>query len=251
MTAHHVSDEMPLRRSGVARWRQVADQLRAAVDRGELAPGSRLPSEFELARRHGVNRHTVRAAIASLAAEGLLATRQGAGSVVTAPGRMSYPIRRRTRLGEGLRDQTSEIRSRLLAAAVETASMDVEARLGLTRGASVLRLETLSEADGRPLSLATHWMEAERFAGFDQAFARTGSITLAFRAFGIDDYVRRETRILAGAADEVDLEHLDLPRGSILIVALGLNTTVSGAPLHLSRARFPADRIELRIDHDE
>lgn len=59
-----------------------ADALRRAILGGELAEGSRLPPERELAARFGVNRVTVRTALARLATEGLLSARQGSGHTV-------------------------------------------------------------------------------------------------------------------------------------------------------------------------
>ncbi len=49
---------------------------------GELAVGERLPPERELADTLGVSRLTLRAALATLAAQGLLAVRQGSGYIV-------------------------------------------------------------------------------------------------------------------------------------------------------------------------
>jgi GntR family transcriptional repressor for pyruvate dehydrogenase complex len=60
----------------------VADQLRARILSGALAPGSKLPSERELAAQLEVNRLTLRAALARLEANGLIATRHGVGTVV-------------------------------------------------------------------------------------------------------------------------------------------------------------------------
>ncbi|HJL30824.1 MAG TPA: GntR family transcriptional regulator, partial [Polyangiaceae bacterium LLY-WYZ-15_(1-7)] len=59
-----------------------ADALRLAILRGDLAPGERLPAERRLAERFGVNRVTVRSALAQLATRGLLSVRQGSGYVV-------------------------------------------------------------------------------------------------------------------------------------------------------------------------
>jgi GntR family phosphonate transport system transcriptional regulator len=236
-------------RSGVALWRQVADQLRGAIDRGDYPPGSKLPAEFEIGRQAGVNRHTVRAAIAHLAAEGLVATRHGLGTIVTRTGRLSYPIRLRTRLSAGLSDQVAAIESRLLDATIRPAERHVAAQLGLESAAPVLELETLSTAEGRPISLATHWLDAGRFHGFAERFAEIRSMTAAFRHYGIEDYIRRETRVLAEGAGEAELQNLVLPKGSIVLVATGTNATVDGRVFHLTRTRFPADRIELRIEH--
>ncbi len=59
-----------------------ARAVREAILRGELAAGERLPPERELALRFGVNRVTVRSALARLAAEHLLSARQGSGHLV-------------------------------------------------------------------------------------------------------------------------------------------------------------------------
>jgi DNA-binding transcriptional MocR family regulator len=65
-------------------YRQIADQLRTGIARGALAPGTRLPTIRDLARRLGVNRDTVALAYEALAAEGLLEARVGRGTFVRA-----------------------------------------------------------------------------------------------------------------------------------------------------------------------
>jgi GntR family transcriptional regulator, transcriptional repressor for pyruvate dehydrogenase complex len=59
-----------------------AEALERAILGGELAVGERLPPERRLAESFGVNRVTVRAALARLASSRLLAVRQGSGYVV-------------------------------------------------------------------------------------------------------------------------------------------------------------------------
>lgn len=59
-----------------------ADAVRASILRGDLAVGTRLPPERELAESLGVSRGTVRGAVAHLAAAGLLTSRQGRGTTV-------------------------------------------------------------------------------------------------------------------------------------------------------------------------
>lgn len=76
--------------------------------------------------------------------------------------------------------------------------------------AVVIRIETLSEADGRPLSRATSWFDARRFEGFAKAYAETGSITAALRRYGVDDYLRRSTILSARHADPADRVELSV-----------------------------------------
>lgn len=62
---------------------QVRDHLQDLIQTEEYKPGFALPAERELAAQMGVSRHSLRQAIASLEAVGLVETRQGAGVYVT------------------------------------------------------------------------------------------------------------------------------------------------------------------------
>ncbi len=64
-------------------WQQVADDLRNDIQTGHLSPGSRLPSETELAYQYGVSRVTIRHAIRSLSDEGLVEAVHGRGTFTT------------------------------------------------------------------------------------------------------------------------------------------------------------------------
>jgi DNA-binding FadR family transcriptional regulator len=66
---------------------QVEHQLREAIRASEFKRGERLPTEAELAENFGVSRSTVREALRSLVAEGLIAKSRGSngGSFVQTP----------------------------------------------------------------------------------------------------------------------------------------------------------------------
>jgi DNA-binding FadR family transcriptional regulator len=74
-------------------YEQIADRLRDRVLGGALAPGSRLPSERELARMLEVSRSSVREAVAALQLEGVVETRPGTGSFI-APDAAAILLRR-------------------------------------------------------------------------------------------------------------------------------------------------------------
>lgn len=70
--------------------RQIADDLRGVINRGELEPGAQLPSEAELCERYGVSRTTIRSALAALTHEGLIFSESGRGSFVRQPKHLVY-----------------------------------------------------------------------------------------------------------------------------------------------------------------
>ena len=63
-------------------YRQIADQLRALIERAEFAVGARLPPERDLASQLGVSRPSVREALIALEVEGLVEVRMGSGVYV-------------------------------------------------------------------------------------------------------------------------------------------------------------------------
>jgi GntR family transcriptional regulator len=71
-------------------FRQIADQLRAAIQDGRLTEGDRLPSEAQLMDHYGVARMTVRNALQVLEIEGLTLAEHGRGVFV----RKRPPVRR-------------------------------------------------------------------------------------------------------------------------------------------------------------
>jgi GntR family transcriptional regulator len=66
-------------------YERVRQAIAASITDGTYAPGDRLPSESRLAEDLGVNRLTVRRAIEELARAGVVESRQGSGTYVSAP----------------------------------------------------------------------------------------------------------------------------------------------------------------------
>jgi GntR family phosphonate transport system transcriptional regulator len=237
------------RQTGVALWRQIADRIRTSINHGDFDDTGMVPPETVLALQFGVNRHTVRSALAALAQEGIVRAVQGRGTLIERKERLNFPISRRTRFSQGIGDQAREARGVLLAVADEVANAEVARWLKLAQGARVIRLETIGQADHRPVSRATGWFPADRFADIAEVYRGTGSITKAFRELGVPDYVRMTTEITAAHADEGDLADLELSPGAIIMTTRALNTDLDGVPVQYSITRFAADRVQFTIEN--
>lgn len=236
------------RRAGVALWRQIADRIRQAINIGEFGDSGMMPPEMQLAERFGVNRHTVRNALAALASEGLVQAVQGKGTMILRRDRLSYPIGKRTRFSEGLQGQAERIAFQCLGHGRVVAGADIAEALGIPRGTECITLETLGGADGVPLSRASHVFAGVEFADVPRHFERYGSITRALAAVGIADYTRLSTDVVARHAQADELSELKLSPGAILLETLAVNADGAGRRIQYSRTRFSADRIKLRIE---
>lgn len=236
------------RKSGIAAWKQIADRIGRAIDAGEFDDTGMVPPETQLAEHFGVNRHTVRSAIAALAEDGVLRRVQGRGTLIEKRERLVYPVGRRTRFSEGLGGQAGETDIRLLSEDSRVASPPIAAALALAPASMVVRLDTLSLADGVPVSLAAHYFAHDRFAGIGRALGAYHSITRALAAFGIDDYVRISTEVTARMASAEETERLALGANPIVLETIAVNADSTGAPIQYSRTLFAAERIALRLD---
>lgn len=232
---------------GVSLWRQIADRLRQDIASGTFDETGRLPPELDLAGRFGVNRHTVREAIAALVREGVLRSEQGRGTFIQQGRHFLYPIGAKTRFVAGLEGQAQRRRGILLGHAYETADEETAERLALSPGAAVLRMETLGLADGAPVSRATSHFDAARFAGMERHYAETGSVTASFAALGLADYSRQTTVISARHANALEMDDLRLSPGAIVLVTTAVNVDPAGHPVQFSRTRFPASSVELSV----
>lgn len=69
-------------KSGVPFYRQIIEQMKFAIARGELKPGDRLPTFRQLAVDLSINLNTVVRAYRELEIEGVIETQQGSGTFV-------------------------------------------------------------------------------------------------------------------------------------------------------------------------
>lgn len=242
MTQHTTLD----RSAGIAVWRQIMETLKAEIVSGGFEKGSRLPPESEMAARFGVNRHTVRRAIAALTSEGILRADQGRGTfVASAP--LSYPIGPRTRFSEIVSGQDRAPAGRLIGSGLEEADALLAHQLQVPLGTLLIRLETLRVADGVPMIVATSWFEQARVPNFVADYADSGSITAALRRAGIEDYRRKETRLTAELVEARDAQQLGLALGQPVLVMESINLDMTGRPIQVTRARVAADRMQLVV----
>ncbi|MGE0718431.1 MAG: phosphonate metabolism transcriptional regulator PhnF [Alphaproteobacteria bacterium] len=233
-----------VRGGGVALWRQIEQAIEAEIAQSRIAAGERLPTEHELAERFGVNRHTVRQALASLEERGLVRVEQGRGTFVH-ENPVDYTVRKRTRFSENIRSQNREPNSRLLRAESRAAEAAIARPLGLRRGEEVILLETVGEADGRPISIASHFFPAARVPDLIAAYRLEASITRALARCGVADYTRKSTRVTARLPTAEDARALHLPRSRPVLVAENLNIDADGRPIEISISRMAAERVQL------
>ena len=228
-------------------WKDIEQRLSHEISEGRYAPGDKLPTEAELSARFGVNRHTVRRALADLQESGLTHSRRGAGVFVAAKP-VSYPLGRRVRFSENL-ERAGQTGARVIHR-LETirCSDDEAAALHLNPGAMVHVSEGVSLADGAPLCLSRSVFPAARLPGLLEGLRHGPSVTEALRREGVYDYVRTSTQLTAHNASATQAVHLKVREGAALLRAVSVNADLDGNPIEFGYTWFVGDRIRLTVD---
>jgi GntR family transcriptional regulator len=166
-----------------APYREIVDTIRSQIRSGELAEGARIPSQAELTATHKVTRATVQKAIAALVSEGLVVTRVGSGVYVRGSQRILRSSPRRLApswWGTGHAVQEADTGARVRAINVEVqataAPAELASLMGVAVGTDVIRRrrQFVTDADQRPVQLATSWYPADVAGGTRLAEVDTG-----------------------------------------------------------------------------
>jgi GntR family transcriptional regulator len=215
-----------------ARHEEIAEELRRAIDCEEYMVGALLPSETELAARYQVSRGTVRQAVATLTAEGLIGSRQGARRVVLAS-RRSQSFAELRSFAQWARAMGRRATGSVVSTSRRPATAEDAARLYLRAGTEVLYVLRLRALDGEPVLV-------ERTVYADWIAQRLYEDTGLVFAYG-------EHLIDAVAAGTADADLLGVRRTSPLLRTRRVTTDQTGRPIEWSDDRYRADAINFSI----
>ena len=209
------------------KYAQIIAQIEQAIVDGDLAPGDRLPPERALAEEHGVSRMTVRQALQSLEARGLLrrAIGRNGGSFVAQP-KVERDLGTFSVLSEQLARQGVIAGARVISAG------EVDGAVEIVR----VRL-----ADGEPFAVERSSFPADRFRGLLHCDL-TGSL---YELLGDDAPVRAVERIEPVLADADDAAALGLRVGVPLMLVDRIAYDDAGLVVETARDVFRGDRTRI------
>jgi GntR family transcriptional regulator len=223
----------------------IAQALREQIRSGELTPGAPLPSEARLTSRFSVSRGTVRQALASLRAEGLIAG-----------GRGRVPVVRRAGLAQNFDQLVSfSLWARQLGRVPSARTLDLTKRpadpetaeqLAIEPGTPIFSYTRLRMLDGDPVLV-------ER-AAFLESVGRLlldcdldgGSVYEQLGERGIEFAEAHQTiAAIAGGGEDTSL--LGVPRRTPLLEVRRRALDPDGTALEWSRDRYRGDAFEITI----
>ena len=232
-------------------WGDIRDALAADIRSGNLQPGDRLPTEPELCKRFDTGRHSVRKAIGSMARDGMLRAEQGRGTFVEDTALIDYNIGKRTRRSENFASNGVSAGGSLISVETVPANAGIAERLGLAVGDLVTSVTRLSEAGGAPIAYGTVFRSAVHFPDFIERQANLGSVTKTYASYGISDYHRASTNIVARRSTPDEATRLRQHPDQPVMFVRAVDVDLSGTPLSYSEVAWAATRVSFTLDTTE
>jgi GntR family transcriptional regulator len=253
----------------VPMWRQIADDLRAKIESGELGKdGKPLPTELELQDLYDASRNTVRDAIKWLATRGLVYTRSGQGTFVS---RKPDPFVTKfsTELESGREENAAfEVAVSDQSRVPEVTAPRVEiqqsedkplaaSELRLSPGASMVSRHQRRLIDGDSYSLQTTFypmslVEAGAARLIQAKDIPEGAVAYIEDALGIKQAGWRD-RIVVRLPDANEVGFFGLPDDGRVAVLQIIRTGFDqqGQPFRVTITTYPADRNQFVLENGQ
>ena len=223
-------------------YQQIKSLILQSLQSGEWKPGEMIPSEMELAARYKVSQGTVRKAIDELAAENLVARRQGKGTFVTTHHEDVVKFRfLRLVPDEG---EPHYGASRVLECKRLRAPAEIARLLDIRTGDSVVQIRRVLFFSGEATVLDDIWLLGANFKGLtaEKLTEWKGPMYALFEAEFGTRMVRATEKIRAVSADETAAALLSVAPGSPLLSVERVSFTYGDRPVEVRRGLYVTTR---------
>jgi GntR family transcriptional regulator len=228
--------------SSVPLYIQLKELLQAAMQAGTIAPGSRLPSERELAQRYSVSRMTARQALQLLAQEGLTYSRVGKGTYAREP-KIPQELQALTSFTEEMARLGMRASSTVLRAEVLRAPSDVAQRLGLHPGAEIALLVRVRQSNGEPMAVEHTHLDHSVCPGIlkHSDFSTASLYQVLRHEYGVS-VVRADQLIDARMPESKEAELLNIDSHTPILNIERVTFDADGRPIEFVRSVYRGDK---------
>jgi len=108
-------------------------------------------------------------------------------------------------------------------------------------------IRVIGEADGIPISIGDTYLAARRFKGFSAIYRETMSITKTLARFGIHDYMRETTRVIARNPSEEEVQHLRQSAMTPILAVESVDVDRDKRPIVYHETRFAGERVQFVV----
>ncbi len=228
----------------VPAYKRIAAGIRERIERGELVPGDLIESERDLGKVQQVSLMTARQALMELEREGLVHRRRGSGTFVSPP---KIHFNRLISFSEQMSSRGFTTGSKVLSAQIVENNEAITAKLSLSEGTPLIRIQRLRLGNMEPFAVETVYLDSTRFGVLlDEGLDRRSLFQTLADKFGVE---------ISYADEEVDATQADNRTAALLLIPIRtpilrisqMLYSKEAQPISYSMALYRSDRYSVSL----
>lgn len=226
---------------------QLKSILADKIERGDLRPDEKLPSEAEICDEFAVSRTVVRQALRDMEYEGLIFKKKGKGTYVARPKIVESFVQKLSGFHEDMATQQRRTRSLVLRLELVRATSRVAKLLRLRSGSKVVLLRRLRFVEEDPLQLVSSYLPRHLCPKILETDFSDRSLYAFLEEQGL--FLARGSRIVeAVRATEEEASLMKVEKGAPLIRIESIGCLEDGTPVEYFEAVHRGDRTRFRVE---
>lgn len=234
------------KKSTIPYYEQLAELLRREITANQPTRGVYpLPSENELAERHGITRVTVRHALDVLEREGWIYREKGRGAFAAAR-RVEHDLAKLVSTTEEMRQRGLSLLTRVISLTTMAAPPQVARPLELEPEAQVYELLRLRVVEGVPLSIQTVYLPVHLCPRLEENDLTSSLYRLLESRYGLRLWTGYET-LRARGATQAEARLLEVRKDTPVMSAERLTFASTGVPVEVLESVWRGDRYDFKV----
>jgi GntR family transcriptional regulator len=227
-------------------YEQLAELLRREIaDRQVSGEPFQLPSENELAEKHGLSRATVRHALDELEHDGWIYRQKGVGSFAPVR-RFEQDLTQLVSTTEDMRQRGWPLLTRMVSLQQVPAASHVARALEIASAAEVYEVCRLRLVDDVPISVQTAYLPAALCPKLEENDLAASLYQLLESRYGLRLWSGRET-LRARGATKHEARLLDVAEGTPVMHAERITYAANGLAVEYLEAVWRGDRYDFKV----
>ena len=225
---------------------QLKEQIKKNILHGNYKEGDLIPSEREFSDNYDLSSTTVRRALNDLVQEHFLERKAGRGTFVRRR-KVKRDLRKVLGFTKNITEMGLTPATKVLSKKIVTANAFARERLGLEKGAKVVRLERLRLADDVPMMLETRYIRKDLCPRIEQEDLSSSLWRVFEEKYGLkpNRHIQGMTILtISGPAATL----LTLNDNSLVFLIKGVTYVGENEPIECEESLYRSDKYELTFE---
>lgn len=225
---------------------QLKEQIKQNILSGEYKEGDLIPSEREFSDSYGLSSTTIRRALNDLVQENLLERKAGKGTFVHTR-KVKRDLHKVIGFTKNMQEMGLTPSTLVVSKKIVAANAYARSRLGLDKGAEIIRLKRLRLANDIPMMLETRYIRTDLCPGIETEELDSSLWKVFEEKYGLKPISHSQNMNIAVVSGH-SANMLTLEEGTHVFLIKGVTYVEDNLPIECEQSFYRTDKYELAFE---